>query len=362
MSMTLGELAVRFGCTLKGDPGIRVSHVATLENADAGAVTFLVNPKYRRHLAQTRAGAVVLDPKLAAAAPGAALLSKNPYATYARIAAVLHPQRAVVPGVHPAASVDPSARIDSSAGIGANAVIEADVVVGAGALIGPGCVLLRGAVVGADTRLVANVTLCEGVQVAERCVLHPGVVIGADGFGLAPDQGRWLKVPQIGSVRIAADVEIGANTAIDRGAIEDTQIGEGVKLDNHIQIGHNVRIGAHTAMAACSGVSGSTTIGARCVIGGMVGFAGHITVCDDVFVTGDSFISSSIHKPGYYSGGLVAQESAGFRKNAARFYQLDEMARTLRRLRRAVFPNDAAGADASQDAPDQASDQPNEPE
>jgi UDP-3-O-[3-hydroxymyristoyl] glucosamine N-acyltransferase len=347
MSMTLGELAVRFGCTLKGDPQIRVSHVATLERAEASAIAFLANPRYRRYLAASRAGAVVLDPKFAEDFPGATLLSKNPYATYARIAALLHPPRTVAAGVHPAAVVDPAARVDVSASIGPGTVVEADVVIGARAVVGPGCVLLRGSQVGADTRLVANVTLCEAVEVAERCLLHPGVVIGADGFGLAQDDGRWIKVPQIGSVRIGADVEIGANTTIDRGAIEDTVIGEGVKLDNQIQVGHNVKIGAHTAIAGCSGISGSTTIGSRCMLGGKVGVAGHLSICDDVVITGKSFVSSSIHKPGYYSSGLPVEESAKFRKNAARFYQLDELARQVRTLRRTVFPQDAVDPDAA---------------
>lgn len=355
MSTTLGELAVRFGCTLKGDPQIQVSHVATLERAEPTAVTFLANPRYRRYLAQTRAGAVVLDPKFAADAPGAALLSTNPYATYARIAAVLHPPRAMASGVHPAAIVDAGAVIDSSASIGAGAVVETDVVIGARAVVGPGCVLMRGAGIGADTRLVANVTLCEGVQIAERCLLHPGVVVGADGFGLAPEAGRWLKVPQVGSVHIGADVEIGANTTIDRGAIEDTVIAEGVKLDNQIQIGHNVKIGAHTVIAGCSGISGSTSIGARCMLAGMVGVAGHLTICDDVVVTGQSFVSGSIHKPGYYSSGVPAEEASRFRKNAARFYQLDEIARQVRKLRNAVFPQehderDDSRQDVKQDA------------
>jgi UDP-3-O-[3-hydroxymyristoyl] glucosamine N-acyltransferase len=185
---------------------------------------------------------------------------------------------------------------------------------------------------GADTRLVAGVTLCNSVSVGERCLVHPGVVIGGDGFGLAPSDGEWLKVPQVGAVRIGDDVEIGANTTIDRGAIDDTIIDNGVKLDNQIQIGHNVRIGAHTAIAGCTGVSGSTTIGARCMLGGMVGVAGHLTICDDVVVTGRSFVNSSIRKPGYYSGGITVDESTRFRKNAARFHRLDELARQVRRL------------------------------
>lgn len=332
--MTLGELAVRFGCTLQGDPELRVTHVATLAGAGAAALTFLANPRYRRQLRATKAGAVVLEPALADQAPGAALLTTNPYATYARIAAILHPMPAVPAGVHPTAVVAATARIDATACVGPKVVIEDGVEIGARAVVGPGCVVMRDTRIGADTRLVANVTLCHGVRVGERCLLHPGVVIGADGFGLAPDQGQWLRVPQLGAVTIGNDVDIGANTTVDRGAIEDTVIGDGVKLDNLIQIAHNVQIGAHTVMAGCAGVSGSTIIGQRCMIGGMVGIAGHLTICDDVVLTGDSFVSSSIRKPGYYSSGLPVDETARFRKNAARFHHLDELAREVRRLRR----------------------------
>jgi UDP-3-O-[3-hydroxymyristoyl] glucosamine N-acyltransferase len=342
---TLGELAVRFGCTLKGDPDIRVAHVATLERADAQSLAFLANPRYRRFLAQTKAGAVVLDAKSAAECPVAALIAKNPYAIYARIAAVLHPAPAVAAGRHPSAVVDPSAVIDPTAAIGPLAVIGARARIGARCSVGPGCVLLDDVTLGADTRLVANVTLCSSVVVGERCLLHPGVVIGADGFGLAPAEGEWLKVPQVGSVRIGNDVEVGASTTIDRGAIEDTVLGDGVKLDNQIQIGHNVRIGAHTAIAGCSGISGSTTVGARCMLGGMVGVAGHLTICDDVVVTGRSFVNNSIRKPGYYSGGLPFDEATRFRKNAARFTRLDELARQVRRLTGEAESQDEEGGD-----------------
>ncbi len=329
---SLGELAVRFGCTLKGDPDLRVAHVATLERADPQSLTFLANPRYRRYLSQTKAGAVVLDAKSAADCPVAALIAKNPYAVYARIASYLHPAPAVIAGRHPSAVVDPSAVIDPTAAIGPLAAIGARVRIGARCSIGPGCVILDDVTIGADTRLVANVTLCNSVVFGERCVVHPGVVIGADGFGLAPAEGEWLKVPQVGGVRIGNDVEIGASTTIDRGAIDDTVIEDGVKLDNQIQIGHNVRIGAHTAIAGCSGVSGSTTIGARCMVGGMVGIAGHLTICDDVVLTGKSFVSSHIRKPGYYSSGIPVDETPRFRKNAARFHRLDELARQVRRL------------------------------
>ena len=329
---SLGELAVRFGCTLQGDPDVRVTHVATLERADPQSLTFLANPRYRRYLRQTQAGAVVLDVQFAAECPVPALIAKNPYATYARIAALLHPGPPVIPGRHPTAVIESSAVIDPSAAIGPLAVIGARARIGARCTIGPGCVLLDDVTIAADTRLVASVTLCSSVTIGERCTLHPGVQIGADGFGFAPDADGMVKVPQIGGVHIGNDVEIGANTTIDRGTIEDTVIEDGVKLDNQIQIGHNVRVGAHTVIAGCSGISGSTSIGARCMIAGMVGIAGHLSICDDVVVTGRSFVNSNIRKPGYYSGGITVDETTRFRKNAARFHRLDELARQVRRL------------------------------
>lgn len=350
MSFTLGELAVRFGCSLRGDPDVRVSRVATLQDAGPDAVTFLANPKYRRYLADTRAAAVVVEQRLVEACPTAALIATNPYATYARIAALLHPAAVTPAGIHPSAVVDPSARVDPTASIGARAVIEAEAVIGPRAAIGPGCVVMQGTTIGADTRLVASVTLCHHVTIGERCILHPGVVIGADGFGLAPDRGAWIKVPQIGGVRIGNDVEIGASTTIDRGAIEDTVLCDGVKLDNQIQVGHNVRIGAHTAIAGCTGISGSTVIGEHCMIGGMVGIAGHLTICDKVVITGLSLVSASISKPGYYSGSLAIDESTRFRKNAARFSRLDDLARQVKRLRR------LAGDTAEDDRPASAED------
>lgn len=356
MTTTLGALAVRFGCELRGDPGIEVDAVATLQNAAPRTIAFLANPKYRKHLAGTRAAAVILDPRLAAESPVPALLSANPYALYARIAAVLHPQPAFEPGVHGAASVDPSARIDPSASIAPGAVIERGVHIGARARVGPGCVVMKDTQVGDDTRLMANVTLCPSVNVGARCLLHPGVVIGADGFGLAPERSGWVKVPQLGAVRIGDDVEIGANTTVDRGAIDDTVIEDGVKLDNQIQIGHNVRIGAHTAIAGCTGISGSTTIGQRCLIGGMVGVAGHLSICDDVVVTGRTFVNRSIGEKGTYSGGLPMDEARRWRRNSARFRQLDELARRVNRLARASGETGAGeepdeGADGEDETP-----------
>ncbi len=329
MAITLGELAIRFGCELKGEPEVEVESVATLENAGARSITFLANPKYRRYLAGTRAAAVVLEPQFAAGCPVAALIASNPYATYARIATLLHPQVSWPAGIDAGARIGERTRIAASASIAAGVVIEEEVRVGERVRVGPGCVVMRGSCIGDDTCLSAHVTLCRGVQVGERGLIHPGVVIGADGFGFAAERGVWIKVPQVGSVRIGDDVEIGANTTIDRGAIEDTVIEHGVKLDNQIQIGHNVRVGAHTAIAGCTGVSGSTTIGSRCMIGGMVGFAGHLTVCDDVVVTGCTLVSHSIRTPGLYSGGLPVDEARRWRRNAVRFRHLDELAKRM---------------------------------
>ena len=332
MAISLGELAVRFGCELKGDPAAEVDCVATLQNADSRAITFLANPRYRRHLAQTRAGAVILEQKLAAACPVAALIAADPYVTYARIAALLYPEQQYVAGADSSARISAAALIAPSASIGPNVVIEEGVRVGERVRVGAGCVILRDSSVEADSRLTANVTLCHGVSVGARALIHPGVVIGADGFGLAPERGRWIKVPQVGGVRIGNDVEIGANTTIDRGAIDDTVIDDGVKLDNQIQIGHNVHVGAHTALAGCTGISGSTTIGRNCMIAGMVGIAGHLEICDGVVITGRTLVSRSITRPGVYSGGLPFDEARRWRRNSARFRHLDELARRVEQL------------------------------
>jgi UDP-3-O-[3-hydroxymyristoyl] glucosamine N-acyltransferase len=328
----LAELAVRFGCELRGDPDAEVDRVATLQDATPGALAFLANARYRRHLGATRATAVVLDASLADECPVAALVHPNPYATYARIATLLHPPATFAGGVHTAAIIEPGAVVDPSAWIGAACFVASGARIAARVFLGPGCMILTGASVADDTRLVARVVLCQDVRIGARCLLHPGSVIGADGFGQAPDAGRYVKVPQLGTVVIGDEVEIGANTTVDRGTIGDTVIEEGVRIDNQVQIGHNVRVGAHTVIAGCTGISGSASIGRRCTIAGMVGIAGHLTICDDVTVTGKTMVSSSIHRPGVYSGTLHAQEARRFRRNAARFQKLDELAKRVRRL------------------------------
>jgi UDP-3-O-[3-hydroxymyristoyl] glucosamine N-acyltransferase len=338
MPASLGELAVRFGCELRGDPDVLIESVGTLANAQAGSITFLANPRYRPQLAETRAAAVILTAAAAAAECRAAMLvCENPYATYARVAALLNPPAPLNPGIHPSAIIAASARIDPSAEVAALAVIGENVSIGARAFIGPHCVLAAGAAVAEDVRLVARVTLGTRVQVGARSVLHPGVVLGADGFGFAPERGsNWVKVPQLGSVRLGADVEIGANSTVDRGAIEDTVLEEDVKLDNLVQIGHNVRIGAHTVIAGCTGVSGSTSIGRRCIIGGAVGIGGHIVIVDDVIVTGFSAIANSINKPGVYSSTLPVEEARTWRRLAGHFKRLGLLTARLRRLEQAA--------------------------
>jgi UDP-3-O-[3-hydroxymyristoyl] glucosamine N-acyltransferase len=315
--ISLGELAVRFGLELRGDPQLRVSHVATLSQATPGSLSFLANSRYRKQLPASRASAVLVGPADADACTVAALIGPNPYLAYARIAALLHPTMQAPAGIHATAIIAADARIAASAAVGPFCVIEAGVEIGERVQIGPGCNLGAGVRVAADSRLMPRVTLYSGVHIGMRCLLHTGAVIGADGFGFAPDAGTWVKVPQVGGVRIGDDVEIGANTTIDRGAIADTVIDHGVKLDNQIQVGHNVVIGAHTAIAACTGISGSTTIGQRCMIGGMVGFAGHLTIADDVAITGCSLVSASIRQAGSYSSGMPTVETRAWRRMVA---------------------------------------------
>jgi UDP-3-O-[3-hydroxymyristoyl] glucosamine N-acyltransferase len=288
---------------------------------------------------------VVLSAAAAEGCRTAMLLCANPYASYARMAALLHPLPPPAAGVHPSAIVAAEARIDPSAQVCAYATIGARSVIGPRVFVGPFCAIEEDVHIEADVRLVARVTLAHAVHIGARTLVHPGVVIGGDGFGFAPESGTWVKVPQVGSVHIGADVEIGANTTIDRGAIEDTVIEEGVKLDNLIMIGHNVRIGAHTAIAACTGIAGSTTVGKRCMIGGAVGVAGHINIADDVVVTAYTAISHSINSAGVYSSAIPGEEVHTWRRLVARFKRSGRLAQRVRRLER------AAGVDSGQEEP-----------
>jgi len=336
MAVSLGELAGRFGCELRGDPDTLVERVGTLANADNRSVAFLSESRNRRELSATRAAVVVLDRTVADACPTSALICDNPRATFARITTLLHPNPNPPPGVHPSAIVSPTARVDATAHVGALCVVGDHAVIGARVFVGPGCIVEQDVTLAEDVRLVASVTLCRGVNIGARTIIQPGVVIGGDGFGFAPEQGKWVKVPQVGSVQIGADVEIGANTTIDRGAIEDTIVEDGVKFDNQIQIGHNVRVGAHTVIAGCTGISGSTVIGRHCIIGGAVGIAGHITICDGVTITGFAMVSRSLSVPGVYSSGIPIEESKIWRRQVARYRNLESLGKRVRDLERAV--------------------------
>ncbi len=317
---------------LSGNAGDEIRRVASLTGAGEGDITFLVNSRFKKNLCSTNAAAVIVTAEDADAVPTNAIVVENPHVAYAHVAAWLYSDNDFLPGVHSTATVDPTSTVHARARVDANCVIEAGVVIAAGCHIGPGCVMGKNTVLGEDTRLVANVTLCHGTQIGRRNLLHPGVVIGADGFGLANNKGEWLKVPQVGKVVLGDDVEVGANSTIDRGAIGDTVIGNGVKLDNLIQIGHNVRIGAHTAIAACTAVAGSAIIGEHCAIGGCVGIVGHLEITDNVTITGMSHVSRAIGKPGVYSSGTPLEENAAWHRNFIRLKQLDDMARRLKKL------------------------------
>jgi UDP-3-O-[3-hydroxymyristoyl] glucosamine N-acyltransferase len=329
--LSLSELAARTGATVDGDGTVVVAHVATLESAGPGAITFLANLRYRSQLAVTRASAVIVTPELASETALPKLLTPSPYVTYAKVAAILYPPEPVRPGIHPSAVVDPRARVAASAAVGANVVIGVQAVIGERARIGAGSVIGERASIGDDAVLHANVTVYDGCIVGPRCIVHSGVVIGADGFGMAEEHGRWLKVPQIGRVVIGADVEIGANTTIDRGAIDDTVIENDVKLDNQIQIGHNCSIGAHTAIAGCTGISGSTRIGKNCRIGGAAMLAGHLEICDGAVISGAAQIHTSIRAPGMYTSAFPALPLEKWRRVALALRRLPTLEERLRR-------------------------------
>lgn len=332
MGVTLQQLAREIGCELHGDSHCLITGVGTLQNAGVGQLSFLANAKYRSYLKATQASAVILRPQDLELCPANALVSSNPYLAYAKAARLLNPEQLPAAGVHPSAVIEAGCDIDPSAVIGAHCYVGAGSRLGPGVVLGAGCVLERDVTIGANSRLAARVTVCHGVRIGAAVLIHPGVVIGGDGFGIASDAGRWFKVPQLGGVVIGDDVEIGANTTIDRGALEDTVIEEGAKLDNQIQVAHNVRIGAHTAIAGCAAIAGSTTIGKRCQIGGAVGIVGHLTIADDVHVTAMSLVTGNINNAGVYSSGIPVEPRTEWTRNAARIRQLNEIAQRLRAL------------------------------
>jgi UDP-3-O-[3-hydroxymyristoyl] glucosamine N-acyltransferase len=325
VSWTLAQIAQHINGQLVGDPDYTVTAVGTLTDAGPEQLSFLANTKYKKYLQSTRAGAVIVAAGVESDADIQLIQVDDPYVAYAKAASLLYPEVKPATGTHPTAWVHPQAEIATDVSIGANVTIEQGAVIAAGTSIGPGTVIEANVRVGQSCRIKANVTLCREVQIGDRVVIHPGVVIGADGFGIANDKGRWIKVPQVGRVVIGNDVEIGANTTIDRGAIDDTLIADGVKLDNQIQIGHNVRIGEHTVIAGCVGIAGSTHIGSHCAIGGGTGIAGHIEITDGVQLTGMSMVTKSITESGVYSSGIPIEPARQWHKNVIRYRQMDKL-------------------------------------
>jgi UDP-3-O-[3-hydroxymyristoyl] glucosamine N-acyltransferase len=331
VSRSLGALAVEFGCTLRGDPDTTVDSVATLDGGGS-SLGFVANAAFREQLRTTRLGAVVVDEGMAGDCPVAALVHANPHATFARIAAVLHPAPPIAPGVHPSAVVHPSASVDASAEIAAFVVIGPCAVIGPRCRIAAHCIIGADATLGADSRLHERVTVAESVRVGSRCILHPGAVIGSDGFGNARDRGQWVKVPQVGSVQMGDDVEIGANTTVDRGALTDTVIEDGVRLDNLVHVAHNVIIGAHTAIAASTAIAGSTRIGRRCLIGCGVVILGQLSIGDDIVIAGVGVVTRSLDSPGMYSSVFPVEEVRLWRRLVGRFRRLDMLVDRVRKL------------------------------
>jgi UDP-3-O-[3-hydroxymyristoyl] glucosamine N-acyltransferase len=342
LTTSLGDLARLLDGEPHGDPAQVISRIGPLDSADGQTVSFLANPRYQAQLQTTRAGCVIVSPALleAAAARGAALVCADPYLAFARLtqwwAAQQRRQPAV--GVHASAVVEEGAFIDTRASVGAMAFVARGARIEAGAVIGPQVHVGEDAVVGAGTWLKARVVLSEGCRIGARGIVHSGAVIGADGFGFAPAKddagGHWEKIEQMGLVLIGDDVEIGANTCIDRGALDDTVLEDGVKLDNLVQIGHNVRVGAHTAFAGCVGVAGSARIGRHCTAGGGAIILGHLEIVDHVHITAATLITRSIHKPGQYSGAFPFDDNASWEKNAATLRQLHALRDRLRALER----------------------------
>lgn len=332
----LGWIAEQVGAELHGNADAVISCVDTLVDASIGAITFLTNPQYRKFLATTQASAVILSAEYLDDCPVNALISDTPHLCFAQVATLLVKTPDRVIGVHPAAVVAEHVEIAEDAWIGPCTVVETGAQIGSRVFIGPGCVIGRNARIGAASHLVAAVTVCHEVEIGERVLIHPGAVIGSDGFSLARSVDGWVKIPQFGSVRIGDDVEIGANTTIDRGAIRDTVIERGVKLDNQVQIAHNVRIGEHSAIAGCVGIAGSTTLGRNCTLGGGVGLAGHLKFGDNTHFTGQSLVTRSFRESGSYSGNVPAMPSHEWRRMIARLRHIDKMAKKIKQLEQQV--------------------------
>lgn len=331
-SYTLAELAARFALVLDGPPEVQVTGVHTLERAGPSQLSFFANSRYRQALTQTRAAVVLVRARERALCPVPALLAADPYLAFARIAALFESPATAPAGIHPSAVIEPGAQIAPGASVGPFCHVAASARIAAGATLGPHCAVGPDCVVGPDCELLGRVSLVKRVRLGARVRIHPGAVLGADGFGLARAPEGWIKVPQLGGVVIGDDCEIGANSSIDCGALDDTELGHDVRVDNLVQIGHNVRIGAHTAIAGCVGIAGSAEIGANCLIAGASGIGGHIRIADGTTVLGMSMVTHDIHQAGVYAGGPPLMDNASWRRNMARLRKLDDLAKSVRKL------------------------------
>lgn len=328
--MRLDEIVARLGGVLEGDGSVLITQVGTLASAGAGQIAFLANPKYRQQLQTTGATAVIVPPQFAADTSLPRIVHPNSYAYYARVVALLNPPPRRKPGIHPSAVVHST--VPASASVGENVVIGQDSTFGENVTIYPGCVIGDGVSVGDDSLLYPNVVVYRDCVIGKRAVIQAGAVIGGDGFGFAKEGERWIKIPQIGRVVIGDDVEIGANTSIDRGALDDTVIGDGVKIDNQIQIAHNVTIGEHSALAGCVGIAGSTKIGRRCTVGGAGMIIGHLDLADDVHISAGSMVTKSLRKPGQYTSIFPLEAHDVWLQNAAQIKRLAKLAERVSEL------------------------------
>lgn len=330
--LKLSDLIKLIGGELVGDD-VEATGFSSIETANSSQITFVAQAKYRTKIAASHAGALVLKPEWRSSVDRPSVLVANPYAWFARAQAIFHPTPKAVPGIHPTATVSSAARVHETAEIGANVSIGAGASIGAHTVLHPGVVIGAGVTVGADTCIYPNVVVYHDCVLGDRCIVHSGAVIGADGFGFAQDAGTWVKIPQVGRVVIGNDVEIGANTTIDRGAIGDTVIADDVKLDNLIMIAHNIEIGSHSAIAGCTGIAGSTTIGESCTIGGACMISGHLQIGDRVHIAGGSLVAKSLEGGKAFTGYPLA-ETRDWQKNAVHLRHLDEMAKTIKELQK----------------------------
>lgn len=335
-SVTLQSLAEILSAKVQGDASVEIYGVATLDSANSGQITFLSNSKYRNQLAQTNASAVLLTEQDAASYDGNALILADPYVAFAKIAQLLDTTPASAQGIHPSAQIDASVKLGEEVSIGANAVIGANVILGDKVQIGAGTVIGQDSIIGSNTKLWANVTIYHDVQIGMNCIIHSAAVIGSDGFGYANEAGKWVKIPQVGGVRIGDGVEIGAGSTIDRGALDNTEIHDGVIIDNQVQIAHNDVIGAHSAIAGCTVIAGSVTLGKHCIVGGNSAIAGHLTICDGVHISGGTNITHSVSSPGLFSSATVAMDNKLWRRNTVRFRQLDDLFQRVKIIEKAI--------------------------